>query len=103
MSIEEKQTKFLKCIGDPTRLRILKFLATGEKCVCEIVEAIDKEQSLVSHHLKALKECNIVLSTQKAKRIYYRLANPEVASLILKSETLVMELPLCPTKESRNE
>ena len=103
ISIEEEQSRFLKCIGDPTRLQILKFLATGEKCVCEIIDAIGKEQSLISHHLKALKECNIVFSTPKAKRIYYRLADPKVASLILKSETLVRELPLCPTKESGSE
>lgn len=59
------QARFLRCIGEPSRLRILKLLASGDKCVGEIVEVLNKEQSLVSHHLRALKECNIVAAKQE--------------------------------------
>lgn len=95
MTIEEDQARFLRCIGEPTRLRILKLLASGEKCVGEIVEALNKEQSLVSHHLRALKDCNIVVVRQEAQKIYYALADPGLAELVLKSEALMKELPLC--------
>jgi len=95
---EDDQARLLRCIGEANRLRILKVLVSGEKCVGEIVEAIEKEQSLVSHHLKALKECNIVVAKPKAQRIYYKLASPKLAALILQSESLVNELPLCQTK-----
>ena len=98
MSIEVEQAKFLRCIGEPTRLQILKLLAESEKCVGEIAEALDKEQSLVSHHLRALKECNIVVARQEAQRIYYGLADPRLSELVVTSESLMKELPLCQSK-----
>jgi len=108
MNIEDNQARFLRCIGEPTRLQILKLLSSGEKCVGEIVVTVGKEQSLVSHHLRALKECNIVLARQEAQKIYYRLADPGLAELVLKSESLMKELSLCqwegvPHEEQENQ
>ena len=91
---ENEQARFLKCIGEPTRLRILKLLTNGSKCVGNIVEATNKEQSLVSHHLRALKACNIVVSRQEAQKIYYKLADPRLAELVFMIERVVTELPL---------
>ncbi len=98
MTIENEQARFLRCIGEPTRLRILKLLASGEKRVGEVMNSLNKEQSLISHHLRALKECNIVVARQEAKNIYYKLADPRLAELVLNSESIMKELPLCPTK-----
>ena len=98
MSAEDKQARFLRCIGEPTRLQILKLLADSEKCVGEIVESLNKEQSLLSHHLRALKECNIVVARQEAQRIYYGLADPRLFELVVLSESLMKELPLCQSK-----
>ena len=95
MPLADDQARFLRCIGEATRLRILKHLVSGEKCVTDIVSATGKEQSLVSHHLKSLKDCNIVLTTQKAQKIYYSLADPRLAEIILQTESMVRELPLC--------
>lgn len=95
MTIEEEQARFLRCIGEPNRIQIIKLLADNEKCVGEIVEGLDKEQSLVSHHLRALKECNIVVARQEGQKIYYRLTDPKLAELVLISESLMKELPLC--------
>ena len=100
MSIENNQAKFLRCIGEATRLRILRYLINGEKCVTDIVSSVGKEQSLVSHHLKSLKDCNIVLTTQKAQKIYYSLADPRLAEIILQTESMVKELPLCRTEQA---
>jgi len=99
MSIEDEQARLLRCIGQPTRLRIIKLLAPGERCVCEISGSLAREQSSVSHHLKALKECGIVVARQEAKNIYYRLADPGLARLVLRSESLVKDLPLCRVKD----
>lgn len=65
MSIEVEQAKFFKCIREPTRLHILKLLAKNKRFVNEIAEALDEEQSLISHHLRTLKECDIVVVRQK--------------------------------------
>lgn len=103
MTIEGDQARFLRCIGEPTRLRILKLLASDEKCVGDIIDALNKEQSLISHHLRALKGCGIVTTRQEAQRIYYRLSDPSLAELVLRSEAIVRELPLCQSKQGRYE
>ena len=66
-----KTDKFLKCIADNNRRNILKFLDTKEKCVCEIINHLGLEQSLVSHHLQKLKDCGLVKCRQDGKNIYY--------------------------------
>ena len=43
MTIDEDQGRFLRCIGEPSRLRILKFLASDEKNVGEIVKARQRQ------------------------------------------------------------
>lgn len=99
MTVEEDQAKFLRCIGEPTRLQILKALAGGEKRVGDLASVLNKEQSLVSHHLRALKECNIVKDRQEAQKVYYRLADSRLAKLVIDSEALMKELSLCQCQE----
>ncbi len=95
MSIEDNQARFLKCIGEPTRLQIVKLLAGDEKCVGELAGVLNKEQSLISHHLRALKECNIVRDRHEAQKVYYRVTDDRLVRLILNSEALMIELSLC--------
>ena len=95
MVVEENQARFLRCIGEPTRLQILKLLAEGERCVGELAGVLNKEQSLISHHLRALKECNIVKDRQEAQKVYYEITNDRLARLIIDSEALMIELSLC--------
>jgi len=99
MTIEEDQARFLRCIGEPTRLQLLKLLAEGEKCVGELASILNKEQSLISHHLRAFKECNIVKDRQEAQKVYYKLTNVRLARLIIDSEALMKELALCKCQE----
>jgi len=98
MPIEDEQAGFLRCIGEPTRLQILKLLTNGERCVGEIAEVLNREQSSISHHLRAMKECNIVMSRQQAQNIYYKLVDNRLARLVIDIESLVKELPLCQSK-----
>ena len=99
MAVEEDQARFLRCIGEPTRLQILKLLTEGERCVGELASVLNKEQSLISHHLRALKECNIVKDEQKAQKVYYKLTDVRLAKLIIDSEALMKELSLCECQE----
>jgi len=103
MPIEEDQARFLKCIGEPTRLQILKLLAEGERCVGELACVLNKEQSLISHHLRALKECNIVKDEQEAQKVYYKLTDVRLAKLIIDCEALMKELLPCKCQEVNYE
>ena len=103
MTIVEDQAKFLRCVGEPTRLQILRLLAEGERCVGELASVLDKEQSLISHHLRALKECNIVKERQEAQKVYYKLMDARLARLIIDCEALMKELALCKCQEMNCE
>jgi DNA-binding transcriptional ArsR family regulator len=103
MTVEEDQARFLRCVGEPTRLQILKLLAERERCVGELASVLNKEQSLISHHLRAFKECNIVNDRQEAQKVYYKLTDDRLASLIIESEALMTRLSLCKCKEVNYE
>ena len=82
------ETKLLRCITEESRRKILKFLGNQEKCVCEIVEHLDKEQSVVSHHLASLRNCGLVKSRQDGKKIMYEVSNPKIVKFLKKGEEL---------------
>ncbi len=82
----DKQLQLLKCLSDKMRLEILLFLRDGERCVCEIVERLGAEQSLISHHLRGLRKCNLVKFRHEGRRKMYRLAEPSVLKLLTELE-----------------
>ncbi len=63
-------------LSDETRLQILGRLSSGERCVCDLTDALDSAQSRLSWHLKVLKDARIVLYRKQGRWVYYRL-NPE--------------------------
>ncbi len=65
----------LKLVSEESRLEILCILCLGEHCVCEIMEHVDMSQSLISHHLKDLRDGNIVSNEKKGVRVYYSLTD----------------------------
>ena len=84
----DKQLRLLKCIADETRFQILLTLKKGERCVCEIIKELGKEQSLISHHLQALRKCGLIRRRREGKKIMYRLADPSILGLLTNVEKL---------------
>ena len=73
----------LKCICDDTRFDILELLQKNkELCVNDFVEKLEKDQPLVSHHLKILKQCGIVKSRDEGKKAMYAMSNNQLSELI---------------------
>ena len=63
----------LRGLADPMRAAILDRLAVEEVCVCHLQDELGAKQTLVSHHLKALREAGLVVSEQAGRFTYYRL------------------------------
>jgi ArsR family transcriptional regulator len=63
-------------LSDETRLSILQRLRLGERCVCDLTDALDAAQSRLSFHLKVLKEAGLVTDRREGRWMYYTL-NPE--------------------------
>ena len=75
--------RLLRCICDETRFSILQTLGRGgEMPVGHIAAAINREQPLVSHHLKILKSCGILSHRVDGRRILYRISSIEMTMLI---------------------
>jgi ArsR family transcriptional regulator len=87
-----EESKLLRCITEESRRKILKFLGKEEKCVCEIVEHIGKEQSVVSHHLASLRKCGLVESRQDGKKVMYKVTHPSIVEFLSKGEELAKSL-----------
>jgi ArsR family transcriptional regulator len=66
-------SKFFKAIANPTRLKILRLLDSGEMCVCDIESQLDLDMSVISRHLKLLHDNQIVSSDRQGKKVFYKL------------------------------
>ena len=60
-------------LSDETRVRIVELLSEGEQCVCELTGQLGLAQSLLSFHLKVLKDAGIVRDRRKGRWAYYSL------------------------------
>ena len=71
-----------KVFGDSTRIRILYVLFESEACVCDIANALNMQQSAISHQLRILKQSRLVTSRRDGKSVIYSLADDHVRSII---------------------
>ncbi len=76
-----KAAELLKVVAEENRLKILCILRTGEKCVCDIWQFLDLPQNLTSHHLKVLKDFNLVEDRKEGLRVYYSINKKEMSKL----------------------
>jgi DNA-binding transcriptional ArsR family regulator len=76
------KSELFKAISDPTRLKILYLLGDGELCACEIIYALEKPQSTISHHLNLLKNASFIKWRKEGVWIHYKLANPRIVEII---------------------
>ena len=65
--------RLCRALSDENRLRIVELLTAGERCVCELTSALDLGQSLLSHHLKTLKDAGLVTDRRDGRWVYYTL------------------------------
>lgn len=66
-------SSLLRLVGENNRLQILCILRHGKHCVCEINEHITASQSLVSHHLKDLKDGGLIVDEKRGLNVFYSL------------------------------
>ena len=60
-------------LSDDKRLRILEILQNGECCVCDLAEALDIRQSLLSFHLRTLRDVGLVRDRKEGRWVHYAL------------------------------
>ena len=73
--------ELLRALGTPHRLAIVLALATGPRCVHEMVDGLGISQSLASQHLRVLRTVGLVVGERRGKETAYSLADEHVAHI----------------------
>ncbi len=62
-----------QAVAEETRLQIVRLLADGERCVCELQDELDAAQSRLSFHLRKLKDAGVVSDRRDGRWVHYSL------------------------------
>ena len=74
--------QLFKILSDETRLAIMMLLReSGEMCVCDISTLLNMTQPAISHHLKVLRQTQLVKYRRDGKIVYYSLDDDHIALL----------------------
>ncbi len=84
-----------KALSHPNRLAILRLLEEREMCVCDIEQALVLRQAYVSQQLTLLREAGLVCFRKDGWNVWYRIARPEVHTLLEMAETIQATLGEC--------
>jgi ArsR family transcriptional regulator, lead/cadmium/zinc/bismuth-responsive transcriptional repressor len=77
--------QLLKVLADPTRLRIVGYLAQRELCVCDLEELLGISQSMTSHHVGVLRRAGLLLQRREERDVrwvFYRLNAEAIERLV---------------------
>jgi ArsR family transcriptional regulator, arsenate/arsenite/antimonite-responsive transcriptional repressor len=82
----------LRALGEPMRLEIYRLIVAQDVplCVCDIVERFSLQQPTISHHLKVLREAELVTVSRQGKWAYY---SPNPTGLALLRDAAVLLTP----------
>ncbi|MDD3226624.1 MAG: metalloregulator ArsR/SmtB family transcription factor [Tissierellia bacterium] len=69
----EENYKILKALSDVNRMKIINTLTNGEMCACKILKDFSITQPTLSHHMKVLTECGLVISKKEGRWMHYLL------------------------------
>ncbi|HQZ83847.1 MAG TPA: metalloregulator ArsR/SmtB family transcription factor [Pyrinomonadaceae bacterium] len=71
-------------LSDPTRLKLLRLLATEERSVGNLAANLGESQPKVSRHLAFLRDHDVVTTRREGKHVYYRICEkPGTTGLVL--------------------
>ncbi len=87
----KKIAEFYNALADETRLTILDMLSRQEMCACEIIVEVGLSQPTVSHHLKILRQAELITAKKDGKWVYYTLNADVFQSLFSDDEHSVIK------------
>lgn len=79
----ENAAYMLKAISNATRLRVISLLnESDELSVSQMVEELDCEQSLLSHHLTDMRARGVLNCRKDGKNCFYSLKNKQITQIL---------------------
>ncbi len=73
---------FFKVFADSSRLKVLWALHHGEVCVTHLAEQLGMNTPAISHQLQILRQKHLVRVRREGRKLYYRLADDHVQSIL---------------------
>jgi ArsR family transcriptional regulator len=89
----DRAARLFHALSDETRVCILERLRRGERCVCELTDALEAAQSRLSFHLRVLREAGLVTDRREGRWMYYTLNVETLAEVAALAQTLATPLP----------
>jgi len=93
----QQLVQLAKALADPTRIRVLTALRSGELCVCELCDALGIAQSTLSTHLQFIRQAGLVQTRKQGKWVYYSLQPGQETLLTSVFESFAVSLGGDPT------
>ena len=81
MAIQLK-AEVLKALAQPTRLKILEMLRNGERCICEIVPALNGEQSNISRHISLMQKSRLITTRKDGVKVMVKVRDPKIFEIL---------------------
>jgi DNA-binding transcriptional ArsR family regulator len=85
----ELKAEVLKALAQPTRLKILELLRNGERCICEIVPAINGEQSNISKHISLMQKSHLITTRKDGVKVMVNVKDPGVFEILDKVSAIL--------------
>ena len=83
--IREQQAAALaelfSAFSDASRLKIISTLVEGEQNVSKIAERVCLSESATSHHLRGLRQMQLVRARKEGRQVFYSLADDHVLKI----------------------
>jgi ArsR family transcriptional regulator len=76
------KAEILKALAQPTRLKILEFLRHGERCICEIIPAINGEQSNISRHISLMQKNHLVTTRKDGVKVMVKVKDAKIFEIL---------------------
>jgi len=78
LDIFDLQARLCATMANPTRLRIIEILKSGEASVGAIADTLDCTISTVSKHLRHMRDTNVLTARKHGQTVYYRVRHHKI-------------------------
>ena len=93
LPLYEVKADLFKGLAHPIRVRVLEILSAAPSIsVTDLLGVTGLEASNLSQHLSVLRRHNLVIAERRGSQVFYRLAFPQVADLLMISRALLVEI-----------
>lgn len=72
----------LKTIAHPVRLKMIQMLLREDITVGDLADACKIKQNVASEHLRLMQHCGLMKSNREGRKVYYKIAEPHLASIM---------------------